>query len=379
MMKIKSYFFQEKFPNNWCISKFQLNDINLIAGLSGVGKTRLLNTIFNLGLMMNKKRDISIGEWEIDFNIDKSNYKYELIIDRHIKKNFNYIYKEKLFIEDELVIDRNKDEFYYNEKLLPKLSTTDLGIYLLRDEDKISKIHDGFSKIFIRRNNPNFQGQIESQTGIGLLDESILEKKKITMNEILYNYTNKMNVQLYFLEKYFPNKFKQIVNDFKEIFPFVSDLHVNLYDKFNKSKFPNLPAGSTLPIIAINEKNVKGEIEHINFSSGMLRALIQLLDMHTIPKDSIYLIDEVENSMGVKSLPVMLDLLFDYSDKVQFIFTTHHPLLFNNVNIKYWKILTRKGGEVKIVDGRTLSKRFKKSYQENYIQLINSELIEKGI
>ena len=35
--------------------------------------------------------------------------------------------------------------------------------------------------------------------------------------------------------------------------------------------------------------------------------------------------------------------------------------------------------EIKIVEGDYLKEKFSKSYQEGYIQLINSELIEKGI
>ena len=91
------------------------------------------------------------------------------------------------------------------------------------------------------------------------------------------------------------------------------------------------------------------------------------------------IIDEVENSMGVKSLPTLIDILFEHSGRIQFIFTTHHPLIFKHVDLRYCKILTRKGNNVKIVEGEDLKERFEKSYQENYIQLINSKLIEKGI
>ena len=45
-MKILTYEF---LGSNWKFNKIHLQNINLIVGDSGAGKTRLLNTIFNLG------------------------------------------------------------------------------------------------------------------------------------------------------------------------------------------------------------------------------------------------------------------------------------------------------------------------------------------
>jgi len=110
-----------------------------------------------------------------------------------------------------------------------------------------------------------------------------------------------------------------------------------------------------------------------------MRAVIQLVDVYTMPENSIYLIDEIENSMGIRSLPVMIDILFKFSGKIQFIFTTHHAYIFNNVDVKYWKILTRDGSHIKVTDWTVLKEKYSKSHQDAYIQLLNSEMIEDGV
>jgi Fe-S cluster assembly ATPase SufC len=104
----------------------------------------------------------------------------------------------------------------------------------------------------------------------------------------------------------------------------------------------------------------------------MMRAIIQLVDIYTMPNHSIYLIDEIENSMGIRSLPVMIDILFKFSKKIQFVFTTHHAYIFNNIDVGYWRILTREGVHIKVAHGDKLKEKFSKSYQEAYIQLLNS-------
>ncbi|MCJ7570744.1 MAG: ATP-binding protein [Candidatus Thermoplasmatota archaeon] len=376
-MKLLTYSFKEIWPSKWEISNFNLKDINLIAGVSGVGKTRLLNTIHNLSLMLTKRRELSPGSWDILLDIDRKEYQYLLEINRD-KDNKNFISKEILIFNKEKIIDRTRETFKFNKNLLPKLGDTDIGIYLLRNENKIQEVYESFKKIYIRRNNPEFGIRPDQEVGVGILSRELLEKNAPTIREIQENYWQ-LNVQFFLLEKYYPEIFKQIINDFKQIFPFVNNVYIRMYTPEKNKEASGLPFNSVLPMFLIKEKEVDTEIPLFSLSSGMIRALIQLIDIYTIPKGSIYLIDEIENSMGITSLSVMIDILFANKGDIQYIFTTHHPYIFNNVDIKYWQILKRKGDIIKIYSGDELNKKFSKSYQEKYIQLINSDLIEQGI
>ena len=61
-MKLINYEFKEEKPAQWILHKFELGDVNLLACPSAVGKSRILNTIHNLSLMIkNKCRDLEIS------------------------------------------------------------------------------------------------------------------------------------------------------------------------------------------------------------------------------------------------------------------------------------------------------------------------------
>ena len=226
--------------------------------------------------------------------------------------------------------------------------------------------------------NPNYFQ--EPEIALSAISKDLLTKSKDTFSlSYIQNNFRDVNTQLFFLKEYHANIYNKIEERFKEIFPFALSLDIQPANKIKNINLPKFALDVFMPILLIKEKGVKNSIPVLNLSSGMLRAIVQLVDIYTIPEGSIYLIDELENSMGFQSLDLMVEILLDQSDKIQFIFTTHHPYIFNNVDIKYWKILTRKGSIVTVNSGEELNKTFSKSHQEPYIQLINSELFERGI
>ena len=63
-MKIISYE-SDAGPNDLHFSKIYFSQLNLIVGDSGSGKTRLLNTIFNSGVMVVQRGKLFLGSWDI--------------------------------------------------------------------------------------------------------------------------------------------------------------------------------------------------------------------------------------------------------------------------------------------------------------------------
>lgn len=379
-MRLITYKFSEIGPRgNWTVQKFDLNRVNLLAGLSGVGKSRILNTISNLSLFIQKKRDIGYGNWSLEFSIGNDTYQYHLNIENDSRTNKNCVKEERLKKADELIISRTPTKFEFGDAILPKFSLEDIGIYLLREDPKIEPVYKELTKIYIRRNNPNyFQGPTAPPLS-GIPMRMLTQDKVTVTHEYIHNNFQDFNTQLYLLKHFHEETFREIENYFKEIFPFVKNIDVVPSSKVPDIRSSILPKDTVIPILIIRENKVSKQIPVFQLSSGMMRAIIQLVDIYTMPKNSIYLIDELENSMGIRSLPTMLDILLNKSLDIQFIFTTHHAYIFNNVDLKYWKILTRKGSNVKIMDGKKLEEDFSKSYQDSFIQLINSKLMENGI
>lgn len=381
-MRLLTYQYQDKAPSRWKLPKLNLDaNINLIGGLSAVGKTRLLNTIFNLSLMIQKKRHMSTGCWEIDFQVNKSKYKYILDLEDDRRTGKVLVAKERLTKNNKEIIRRTRKTFFLGREKLPALSKEDTGIYLLKDDKKIGQIYNEFKKIYIRRLNPVYFGVPEEATQLGGITKEVLEREadQFTPEYIQSNFSD-VNTQLMLLKMHHRRIYERVFRDFKTIFPFVTDMNVKPAKEVKQLTIQmKLPLDIVIPVLVIKEKGVKEEIPIVNMSSGMLRCIIQLVDIYSMPDDSVYLIDELENSMGVRALPQMTDILLSRSNKIQLIFTSHLPYVFNNVNIRHWRILTRKGSQVKVTSGDSLDEKYSKSHQDAYTQLINSELIEEGI
>jgi Fe-S cluster assembly ATPase SufC len=91
-------------------------------------------------------------------------------------------------------------------------------------------------------------------------------------------------------------------------------------------------------------------------------------ELYLSPENSIVLIDEFENSLGVNCLNSVTELILSNS-KLQFIITSHHPYIINNVSPLYWKIVTRKGSIVTVKNAKDF--HIPASRQKAFIDLIN--------
>ena len=79
--------------------------------------------------------------------------------------------------------------------------------------------------------------------------------------------------------------------------------------------------------------------------------------------------------MGVNCIDEVINQIKG-TDHIQFIITSHHPYIINNINYKNWKIVTRKGTKVFVQDAQELG--FDKSKHQAFIQLINLQEYKTG-
>src|SRR5215472_6376844 len=76
-MKILEYHCQEMDGQGWDFTKVNFSNINLLVGDTATGKTRLLNTIFNLGRFVVAK-EFKYGSWNIVFEHAGITYTWNL-------------------------------------------------------------------------------------------------------------------------------------------------------------------------------------------------------------------------------------------------------------------------------------------------------------
>lgn len=380
-MKILELEYHDKILD-WKLKTSEFSDLNLLVGISGVGKTKILQAILNLkGMALGKS--ISGLEWKIKFEIDKGNiYEWEgetekLQIQKgnsffgRITRNQNSkelikqlprIIKEKLMIGDESVIDRDESKILYQQKEIPKLSLHQSIINLL-NEDKIKKAYEGFSKIIFRDISKNL---VELSN---LIPKSINSKDKIYKSLInIKNSDINFILKLLLVEKNKLYIFKTIKNKLKEIFPQVEDLVIR-----------EEPTGNGINIVNlyIKEKGIKTLIHQGNISSGMMRTIEHLCDIYLSPDNAVILIDEFETSLGVNCINFITDGILSKENKNQYIITSHHPYIINNISKDYWKLVSRKGNTVSTHSAKDLN--LPDSNHQAFIQLINSEEYTDGI
>lgn len=117
----------------------------------------------------------------------------------------------------------------------------------------------------------------------------------------------------------------------------------------------------------------------MGISSGMKKVLLILTDLHILPEGGVYIIDEYENSLGLGAIDFFPQFILTFEKDVQFIVTSHHPYLINEIPPSSWYVFHRKGQHVSIRHGEELAAHFSKSKQQAFIQLINDPLFTKGV
>ena len=370
-----------RYSNNegWDFSEVEFSKINLLVGDTGTGKTRFLNTIFNLGRSVaSEEYTLRGGFWDV--TVTQNNITYQWTIDViSTKKHKEYLVGEEYVWRFDKegkkvpLIERDQNKFMFLGKKLPKLSQKKTSINLLQDEEEINPIYKGFASILRRQfSRDALERVLEYQPiPIGLLDR-VKNEKDLTE---IFHLELRLNATLFFLSQHFPSKYRQICEYYRTIFPFISKIEILDITDLHK----NFSVPSKLPVFCIQEKEVDKWIELGQLSSGMQKVLLILTDATILPEGGIYLIDEYENSLGINSINFLPTLLYETDVSGQFIITSHHPYIINNIPIENWLITHRLGGKVNIMYGKELVERFGKSKQQAFIKLVNDPLFSQGV
>jgi ABC-type dipeptide/oligopeptide/nickel transport system ATPase component len=149
------------------IHPIEFQNITLLVGVSGVGKTQIINAITTLQSIAAGDA-INGAKWEIDFkSSDGRLYKwigefdtlkglYEKLPkhtdDEPVKKK-PAIEVEELYVNNELLIERESNNIIFKGVPTIKLSKHESIISLLREEEMVFPAYRGFKKIKLSSNS----------------------------------------------------------------------------------------------------------------------------------------------------------------------------------------------------------------------------------
>lgn len=320
------------------IERIEFNDdITLLVGLSGVGKTQILNAIdYSLSLAVNKNLHLEPYEASLCFQIDNKEYIWsyrieqdydeDIIESKEVKCVFTY---EKLEQDNnEVVMLRTTDTIYvmgYDKIPTPK---RDESLLVQYSEDKfIRPIISEMLKLYPIEIDMDVRGAIgrESFNMFRVKIEESMKNDKLPPFEKFSHLP--VPIKLYITKEYYPQMYAQIFSAVKELFMEINSIEI-VEDTLREVYM--------VAIEVYGKKLMQHEI-----SNGMLKTIYYVVELITMSKNSLVLIDEFENGLGVNCIDVLAEILLNQRNDLQFIITSHHPKIINQISNKKWKIIER--------------------------------------
>lgn len=378
-VRISSFEF-ENTQKKWRFMPVNLADLTLLVGVSGVGKSRVLKSIASLvGIAEGRSRpghkwSISFvdealrhctwaGEFEALEEVDLIPEQFDFVFagdEGEQERRKARIVSERVEIDGVVVVSRDFDQILLNGSKMPKLSSFESAVSLFKEEDLMAPLFKSFQRI-IFSDRTEMDGFLRS---FAILNPERSLKRHDTIESIRQSSLPPLG-KLYLANKIESPVFDEIKDKLISVFPSIEDLGFGAYEERERAVFF---AGS--PYIQIKESGVDGFIAQSDISSGMLRTISHLAELFLSPPGTVILIDEFENSLGVNCIDAVTEDLLSSSSSIQFIITSHHPYIINNVGTSYWKVICRRGSVVSAVDAEEMG--IGVSSHDAFLQLMNS-------
>lgn len=358
-----------------------LEDLTLLVGISGVGKTQILDAVQTLQQIVrgSRFRNEWCVEWALDFSVLGQSYRWlgELgarseasngaVADAEALRSPSErrtsalgFLSERLERNGEALVERSGDRILFQGRPTPKLSPYQSVLNLLSEEEALQPVYAGFGRLVFRDH---------------LAPPSGLQHARLTDYCNRYRTLERIRdselpvyVKLVLVHENAQPAFQQLVQRFQAIFPHVEDVTIERLTVEHIGDVPEL---------RIKERGSTTWIPEPNISSGMFHTLIYLSNIMFSPDDTVLLIDEFENGLGANCLDEITSEIIAQSRRLQFILTTHHPYVINRIDSKHWRVVSRKGSTVETQTASTLG--IGRSRHEAFLQLINSAPFREGI
>ncbi|MEB3192743.1 MAG: ATP-binding protein [Snowella sp.] len=368
-MKIQKFSFSHH-QEGWHINEISFDEFNLLVGPSGVGKTRILRVlelIFDVASDGGHEHELDNMEWSISFSHLNNNYEWRLRSNSAKKTPFStrpcqIILEELIQYNDDnsevKIISRNSSKIQINGKDIPKLKATESAITVFSEDDSILPISQGFKSLLFNEVSQ------ENTVDIPFDNFEMITEKKVEESEYQQIKNQLTPIAKGFLLQELHNNeaFHNIKNQYINIFPGVQDIRIG-----------NQRTGIdqyTL-FFEIKEEDLEEWIPQFRISSGMFRTLMYIIEVMTASEGSIILIDEFENSLGMNCMAELADFILDHAEGIQFIITSHHPYIINNIPWQDWQIVSRKGNHIQTTKATDISALDTASSLDKFTQLIN--------
>ncbi|MDO5399024.1 MAG: AAA family ATPase [bacterium] len=337
------------------------DDITLLVGLSGVGKTQILDAIrYSLNIATSKRAKLLPYCAHLGISVDNDRFEWSYRIEnvtnvaiQEYSQPYIFTY-EKLLCNGNVVFERIKDNVSitgYDKIPQPKKDESLLLQYA--EDEKLNILSKSIRQMYAVEIELAIRGALNRESFVSIMENfGPLAEKNIDFG-IFHHFPTVM--KLYLAKKYYMNVYVQIFEKVKELFMEIEDIDV-VEDSYQDAY--------VLSIKVYGKQLLQKDI-----SNGMLKSIYYITELCTMSQNSLVLIDEFENGLGVNCIDVLTDVFLSERQDLQFIITSHHPKIINHISMNKWKIIDR---DVNIVTNCTPTEYgLTNSYHDGYFNLIN--------
>ncbi len=339
------------------------DDVTLLVGLSGVGKTQILNALsYSLSLAM---QHIALRPYSavLGLEINEDIYEWSYRVDSDPKDEIivnsteEYIIaNEKLTKNGEVIFERNNDSVNvtgYNR--LPKPKKDESLLLQYSNDEEFDPLISGLRKMYSIEMEMEIRRGIPSENFNALKAKVISSIQKNSNTDFKYFSHLPAMLKIYIAKRYFPELYSKMYEAVKELFDEVQD--------FDVEEDPAMEM-YLLCMTVYGKKLMQHDI-----SNGMLKTIYYIAELFTMSEESLVLIDEFENGLGVNCIDLLSDLILNERKDLQFIITSHHPKIINSIAKENWKIIDR--NEETVINSDYEKYGIGNSQHDSYFNLIN--------
>lgn len=359
-MKIQTLNFAEK-PHGWQINNAIFDNMNLLVGVSGVGKTRILNAINTISRIAQGEFFDRSFSWEIGLKINQSFYQWCGELSAMTENDYSQIVSERLEKDGVWIAERDEDGTFVSSgtsidesMLIPNISM----VHSL-PHPEFSCVRREMKKV-ISWNEPSWD---QKETRRFPSDtKTNIEKIRTSHHDI--------RTKLYLCSQFAPEQMDEIREQFFDIFPFVTDLRVGVDRDAVRNR------------IQLKERGMNDWIDERQLSHGMQKVLMQIAQIHLCESGSVFLLDNVETGLGLNCIGDFVRNMMIHGRDLQFIVATHHPYVINQISHENWRVVVRdtnKTSFANISDLKDKKTNQLRSKHESFTQLINWDTYLDGI
>ncbi len=378
-------FEYEDLDTGWKLEPVEFDALNLLVGPSGVGKTRILEALLNVRrLALRGVYELPSSRWDLTLGHEDLSYRWqgELRVTFSRRRNGSasrepetdgHIVWEKVERNGEVLVDRSADSFQFQSRSLPSLNRHNSAVYLLAEELELIPVVAALES-FRELKELWIFGAVSSVSEA----EQVRKELDGSLDELMASHLIPF-LKLYVLQTDHPEVFERLCGDFKDVFPGVSELRVATPDELNVLPRQDEHFMTEKLVLALHERGVGPWITYKAWSTGMLKTLIFLIETALAPDGTVFLIDELENGLGVNCLPEIAGRMLEGLDRVQFIATSHHPRVINEIPMRRWKLVTRQGSRVQVISTDDIPSLQRSSRLEHFTQLLNAPEYQEAV